>query len=77
MRINVRANKQHASGGRMVMGRSTKRDMQKKEKPPERDEDAENRLKYLGEVAITLDAMVKGGPGTKPDAALLMKGGKR
>lgn len=51
--------------------------MQKKEKPPERDEDAENRLKYLGEVAITLDAMVKGGPGTKPDAALLMKGGKR
>lgn len=55
------------------MGRSTKREMQKKEKPPERDEDAENRLKYLGEIALTLDAMTKA-PGTKPDAAMLMKG---
>lgn len=74
-KIKLRASKEKATGGRMVMGRSTKRDMQKKEKPPDRDIDQENRLKYLGEVAITLDAMTKGGPGTKPDAALLM--GKR
>ena len=66
--MEIRAAKTQASGGRIVMGRSIKREMQKKEKPPERDEDAENRLKYLGEVALTLDAMMKGGPGAKPDA---------
>lgn len=55
------------------MGRSLKRDMQRKEKTPERDQSQENRLKYLGDVAHTLDAMIKGGPGTKADALLMMK----
>jgi len=34
------------------MERSKKTELTRKEKTPERDEDQENRLKYLGDVAL-------------------------
>jgi len=41
------------------MERSKKSEMTRKEKTPERDEDQENRLKYLGDVALQLDELMK------------------
>ena len=41
------------------MERSKKTELTRKEKTPERDEDQENRLKYLGDVAMQLDELMK------------------
>jgi len=38
---------------------SKKAETKKVEKAPERDEDAENMLKYLGEVAVELNEQMK------------------
>jgi len=42
------------TAGRRLMAISKKAETKKIEKEPERDEEAENMLKYLGEVAVGL-----------------------
>lgn len=49
-----RSNMTVVTAGRRIMSMSKKAEMKKAEKEPERDEDAENMLKYLGGVAVEL-----------------------
>jgi Pyruvate/2-oxoacid:ferredoxin oxidoreductase gamma subunit len=49
-----RSNMTVVTAGRRIMSMSKKAEMKKAEKEPERDEDAENMLKYLGGVASEL-----------------------
>merc|ERR1712147_73637 len=52
---------------RRVVARATKPELKKKTPPKVTDSEQEDRLKYLGEVANTLDGMMKQGKDYKPD----------
>ena len=52
---------------RRVVGRTGKPALKKKTPPKVTDKNQEDRLKYLGEVANTLDDMAKQGKNYKPD----------
>jgi hypothetical protein len=55
----LRSTQSVITAGRRSMHISKKAATKKIEKAPERDEDAENMLKYLGEVAVDLNEVIK------------------
>ena len=55
----LRSKQSVITAGRRSMHISKKAETKKIEKAPERDEDAENMLKYLGEVAVDLNEVIK------------------